>query len=1253
MRKTHLYIYFFSAVLVLALGLRADAQTMRLVQAGTSVNRAAIQIGQTLDIEVLADLQNVQAAGISFYLTIPNDLFEIVDTDDISPGIQPYKPGELFAGAVTSQNILLPETDPAASLFPGRQLEYAAVLGIGSDRNRTGKGVVATFTLLALKPVENAVIAIDDSPARETKLVLSDGFNEQRFRTTQGMEVTVTGLGLFDIPDVFLLPGQSDTVQIGSLDRYLQNTLSPADSVHWTFAGDIPDSLEIIVDPDTRQVSINPLNGWSGRKRIIWTATEASSFVPGNLPLSANEISFVVVNNPPKFDRVADANGVKRDTIRFVEDQYTYIIGTARDVRNTAFIGIDLDQIVNDIDVVNPEEELRFAVQNLGENRDDAKVRGAVDADTHQLLAWSRPDFSGLDSVRVLVSDQLLGGIDSLRIIFEITPVEDAPRFILDDPDIRFSRGGSITISLPEMIEDVDTPMENLVLEWDDDPAGNFVTEKVDSTIVITGASDFAGQGVIVFRVLDPVDPENLKDRIEVFVTAAEALPPIVFPNEFKVEITPPEFIPTLPPFTIDLDSVVEDPDNLDSELAWSVPEIQATIGINAERLMSVEAPPEFVGYEEALLTVSDPRQQHDELRLRIYSSSGQPVTGGIPDVLLDRGDIDAFDLDNYYFDADNPDLDMLWEMQVIGGGAGFAGFFESADVKISIDPITHLVNFTALPTASFKTEKVIFRVTSRPEGISSQDTIDVTIRTGGAAANQTLKLLPMTDLQAPIGQLVDVYELSQLLPGGTNVAEISWQVSLEPQLGAIFVAGGNSLRAFGDSIGVDSFELTATDAAGNIGTVAATMRWFGETEALALQPIPDIVFIAGQSFEGLDLKEFVVDRVANPDSVMQWSRDFIGSDKQIFLRVNPDNTVFASSGSTDIGEAEVVFIGRNSVSGITGTDTVRVISLDPASARSPLKTLPNIVLVSGLVDDTVVLNEFLPEGVSSLLTNWSVAGQTITNPVIDPEKPHILHLSGIGNRVGVDSLTFTVDLGGGFSAEGAMEVIVVEEISERTLDLKIVPNPLNPEFIDIFVLARRPMATPNVVRSFESSDSTVVIRPVESDLEGRGVLVWSGNVRIRSGASGTVFFTAQALTDLGTPVGDTASVNLATIVATKPVVMQHAGVELHLPATSVAAGKVIVLKGHAPDTVQLAGVDTTVQSELEMLWGADLFPAGLALNIDGSLYFERQLEPGDGLYRRQAGRWEFIDAGHEQTQIKTLGRYAIMRDKFPPPRAW
>ena len=45
----------------------AAAQTLRLRQVGTNQNKLTVQIGQIVNIEVFADLQQVESAGISFF----------------------------------------------------------------------------------------------------------------------------------------------------------------------------------------------------------------------------------------------------------------------------------------------------------------------------------------------------------------------------------------------------------------------------------------------------------------------------------------------------------------------------------------------------------------------------------------------------------------------------------------------------------------------------------------------------------------------------------------------------------------------------------------------------------------------------------------------------------------------------------------------------------------------------------------------------------------------------------------------------------------------------------------------------------------------------------------------------------------------------------------------------------------------------------------------------------------------------------
>jgi len=274
-------------------------------------------------IEVVADLQSVSASGIALSMSIPDGPFQVRDNGFVGQvGVQPFIEGPLFEGAGVSANALLPEGDAGGDLFPGLQLDFSQVVGVGADRGRSGSGVVATFSLLCVKPVLNGQIKVDDSPVRETVLVLPDGVSEQKFRTIQGMEITVIGLEARDVPDVILLPGQSDNRQIGTLDLYVANSLAPIDLLRWTFEGAIPDSLDIQIDPRTRRVTVTPLNGWSGRRRIVWTVTEPAGLLPGEAPLSASDFSDIIVTNPPSFRVERDQQGVKRDTIRIREDSF-------------------------------------------------------------------------------------------------------------------------------------------------------------------------------------------------------------------------------------------------------------------------------------------------------------------------------------------------------------------------------------------------------------------------------------------------------------------------------------------------------------------------------------------------------------------------------------------------------------------------------------------------------------------------------------------------------------------------------------------------------------------------------------------------------------------------------------------------------------------------------------------------------------------------------------------------------------------
>ena len=1223
------------------------AQTLRLRQQGTTANKISAQLGETVTIEVYGELSGVEAAGFSLFISLPENVFQVVDQAPEGAaggrvGVQPFVQGPLFTGAGEQANYLVPETDPAGANFEGQQLEYAAVIGGAGNRIRTGNGVLVTFQLVCIRPIENGLISIDDNPIRETRLVLSDGNSERRFVTTQSMEISVTGLELRDIPDVILMPGQSDNTQLGRLSDYVQTTRPSvnADSIEWSFAPADLDSIKIEIDPVTKQVTITPLDGWSGRQRIVWTATEPASAVQSGQPLlSATEVSEIVVNNPPFYLIDRDPDGVRRDTVKFAEDQHSFR-GDISLNTGKAFNYGDLDAIVQDPDIADPQDELRFAAMVAGTQNLDAKVV----EETHELLIWSLENFAGTDSLRVLVNDGFRGGIDTLMVYVEVSSVPDPPQFTLDDEERRpkISRGGTKTYLLSEIVFDIDTSIDSLAFSWIDDPGGNFT---VDTTrtgngleISIKGKADFAGDGRISFTA---TDPDSLNDTLVLFFTAAEALPPSLIQDEIKIEISPGGV-----PQIEQLDGFVIDPDNAHSELTWAVPPSITQIGLDEERVLSVAAPLEFTGYEEVYLTVSDPSGQGDQLKLRIYSSDGDPVAGGLPDLIMDRGEINQeFDLDEYYHDSNNADNEMFWER---------LDTFNRNNLEVNVDPITHIATIFVPDNASFGTETAVFRVTS-PEGTSANDTMLVTIRDGGggggAGGNFRLKEFP--PIQLPVGVMTEIFDLNEFVEpiGDFQIESLRWTGEVTSGFAGssgntlvTTVREDNSVVMFGFEAAIDTVVFTAQDSLGRTQSAMVEVEIFDESKALRLLAIPDIQFVAKQNFTALTLSDFVEDPVTHPDSVVSWTYEPIGDQGSLFVRVNPDNTVFVTA--ADTLETQGIFVARNNELGVVGRDTVRINVLDPVLSSVQLQDLPPVVFAAGAVDSSIALNDFLPSEFLAGETpqvRWSVSGQRLTQPVIDTEAPHQLRMASVDDRVGTDTLNFVADIGGGFTARGTMSVTVVEPVDESTLELQVVPNPLDASFLDVFVIARRELAgTPNVIRSFEGIDTTVVLRQIEDDLARRGVLIWAGGLKLKVGASGLVNFETEAVTAVGTDVRATASVEIVSAAAGKRAVLAHGGARLELAPDAVAAGTTVLLLVGAEKADRSAG-------QLELVSTIDTFPAGIELKRSGRLAWDGPRRDGEGIYRYVGGAWEYQGDAGATIELAALGRYGILRDQVPP----
>ncbi len=1242
--------FWFTLVMFLTMWTDLSAQSIQLRERNTNKRDVSVRVGDVVTVDVYADLSSYEASGVSVFITIPDSVFQVIDqrpavgADEGQPGVQPFTAGPLFAGAGEQVNDLIPETEAMASTFVGQQMNYAVVVGGAGNRSRNGAGLIGSFQLACVLPVDFGQLNIDDNALLETRLVLTDGVTEQRFLTVQGMTISVSGLELFDVPDVILLPGKSDSTQIGRLSRYVKSARPSVDidSIRWSVMPDSLDSLQVRIDSLTSRVSITPHPEWSGKQRVYWTATEPEGSAASGQPLLVvQDASDIVVNYPPEFSFEPDLQGIKRDTLRIEEDVYTYI-GDSEPRPSQAFIAYGLDTLATDRD----GNELRMVALGYSVGTNNPNVIGAVSSETNELLLWSLQDFAGIDSLKILANDGLRGGFDTLLVVVEVGNINDPPSFLLkgDERTSRMKKNGKISYFFDEIVEDIDSPFENLSFSWVDDANSNFGvdTTRTDGRmeISVSASADYIGEGRVTFIAQDDAGAQG---TTVLFLSASDALPPTVLVDELRIELTPGG-----PIYTANVDEYVEDPDDVKADLIWTVatpPEVSLfDVSIDENRVLSVSAGSGIEGFEEVLLDVKDESGEGDQLKLVIYASLGGPKVAGIPDFVMDRGDVLQVDLDAYVFDPNDINDDLFWET---------ANRASLSYAEVEIDGPTHIATIKIPDTAEYESESVVFKVTD-PAGNSDVDSLTVLIRAGGGQVAESFTVGPLpTGFRVFVNQRPELFDLDDyvIAPSGFDISLLDWTVAvLGGDSSVPRIIDGNIVSVFGFDSGVDTLLFTAQDTLGRTQTATATVSVIGESDILELRDIPDIQFIAGQVYKSQKLSDYVVDKDTHLDSMIQWSVAAL-TNSDLIVRVTSDQKIQAIS--DDTLEVQILVQARNSVTGVEGRDTVRVVALDQSFANRELGIIPPVVVGAGRIDSSTVLNDYLPvefisEGGTLPSVYWTVSGQNVTQPIINPEAPHRLAIQSIGGRIGVDTLRVTANINGGFRATGILEATIVEPIDDSTLELEVVPNPIAPSFLDVFVVARRPLAgTPNVIRTFGTIDSTVAIKQLEAGKDGNGVMIWSGNVQLPTDVTGTVSFEAQAFTEIGTNVGATASIEMGTVAAGKRLNLVHGDAEVQIPIGATEPGVLIAMQSRAASETE--GAKMSLNDGLELKRHIDLYPVGLDLSRPGVFKWNGPTVNGEAIYRKIGSEWEYVGSVDDRIEFDRIDRFSILLDHLPP----
>ncbi len=351
-------------------------------------------------------------------------------------------------------------------------------------------------------------------------------------------------------------------------------------------------------------------------------------------------------------------------------------------VEGAAFAAIPLDDYVDDPD--NDDSELSWTFSG------DANLSVSIGANRIATITIIDPEWNGSETITFTASD-LEPLSDSDPATFTVTAVNDAP-VVADIPGETINEGGVFAvINLDDYVEDPDN--SDTQISWSSSGNVDLQVNIVDRVATITTPNEnWNGSETITFTASD-LEPLSDFDAATFTVTAVNDAP--------VVSDIPGETILEGGSFaTINLDTYVDDPDNLDSEISWTYSgnvELQVNI---VSRVATISAPnAEWSGSETITFTAADlePLTDFDAATFTITAVNDPPEVADIPDQAVLVGNAFAtIALDSYVYDPDHADGDLDWT---------YSG---NVDLSVNID-VNRVATITPPSPAWTGAETIVF----------------------------------------------------------------------------------------------------------------------------------------------------------------------------------------------------------------------------------------------------------------------------------------------------------------------------------------------------------------------------------------------------------------------------------------------------------------------------------------------------------------------------------------------------------------
>ncbi|EII2403579.1 tandem-95 repeat protein [Vibrio parahaemolyticus] len=848
-----------------------------------------------------------------------------------------------------------------------------------------------------------ATLTVRDTDTSEDQLTVSLENNSNGYFVLVGDEVKLTQAGVdavnndeLNLKDLTISASVSDGVNptANDSDSLIVNRVNDAPTVENAIANQV-----LSEDFDTYTIDLNE----------VFKDTDSSLefSVSGN-----NSIQISIVNGVATISPTADWNGSEALTFTATDPSGESVSQTVNfTVAPVVDIEADSTNVVEDTPTIinvlgNDTFEGKDKVVSL--DAENGPKNGTVIVNNDGTVTYTPNDnHVGKDTFTYIVTS---GGVsESTTVEVNVTPVNDAP--VAKDDIATTQEDTAVTIDVLPNDSDVDG--DKLSIESASVPKEQGTVEVVNGKLVFTPAENFNGDAEITYTVTDGA----LTDQATVKVTVNAVNDTPVVESNVADQTLAEDFTP----YTIDLNTVFSDVDNVDGELKFSVSgnsNIQVAI-VNG--IATITPTADWNGSETLTFTATDP--------------SGESVSQTVDFTVTPVADIVA---DKATVVEDTPTI-----IKVLGNDT-----FEGDDKVVSLDAENGPKNGTVIVNNDGT-------VTYTPDdNYVGKDTFTYIVTSGGVSESTTVEVnvTPVND--APVAKddiattQEDTVVTIDVLPNDTDVDgdKLSIQSATVPEAqGKVEIVDGKLVFTPAENFNGDA-EITYTVTDGQLTDEAKV--------TVTVNPVNDAPTIK------VDAVESITEDAVNTDTVVATLtvRDTDTSEDQLTVSLeNNSNGYFVLVGDeVKLTQAGVDAVNNDELNlkdltiSASVSDGVNPTANDSDSLIvnrvNDAPTVENAIADQELSEDfatyTIDLNDAFKDSDSAL--NFSVSGN---NNVLVSIENGIATISPTADWNGSETLTFTATDPSGESVSQTVDFTVApvaDTVADNATVVEDTPTIIN-----------------------------------------------------------------------------------------------------------------------------------------------------------------------------------------------------------------